>query len=150
MQMRYHKEFPRQKSCFPQKVKIAEKIWGEQGKGGAQLASVFRQAIVSRAKIAQRHAPAEWNLREISRFSRRFWRELLVKFSASDTQTLENVARGIFHKNFTPNFTTPLAEKNREKNFTPHFCRAAALTIATGSQNQGKAKGQQLKGKIVS
>ena len=38
----------------------------------------------------------------------------LVKCSDSETQTLENVARGKFHQNFTRNFTTPLAEKNGE------------------------------------
>ena len=37
----------------------------------------------------QRHTPAEWNLREIVRFSVRFWREILVKFFALDTQILE-------------------------------------------------------------
>ena len=34
-----------------------------------------------------------------------FWGNFL-----SDTQTLENIA----HQNFTPNFTTPFAEKNGE------------------------------------
>ena len=43
------------------------------------------------------------------------WREFLVKFYASDTQTLEKVARGKFKQNFQPNFTTPVAEKNGEK-----------------------------------
>ena len=37
-----------------------------------------------------------------------------MKLSVSDPQTLENVARGKFHQNLTPNFTTPLAEKNGE------------------------------------
>ena len=49
------------------------------------------------------------------RFSQRFGREILVKFSASDTQILENIARGKFHQNFMPNLMTPLADKNREK-----------------------------------
>ena len=43
---------------------------------------------------------------------------------------MENVARGEFHQNFTPNFTAPLAEANGENFFTPHFCSAAALTEA--------------------
>ena len=68
-------------------------------------------------------------MREILRFSHRFWHAILVKFSASDTQTLENVAHGKFHKNFTSNFTTPLAERKYEKHFTPHFCRVAALIV---------------------
>ena len=44
----------------------------------------------------------------------RSWREVLVRFSDSDTQTLENAARGKIHQNFAANFTTPLAEKNGE------------------------------------
>ena len=38
------------------------------------------------------------------RFSQRFWREILVEFSVSDTQTLKNVARGKFHRNFHVKF----------------------------------------------
>ena len=56
-------------------------------------------------KKHQRHAPAEWNLREMPFCTSRFWREI----SDSDTQTLENIAR----LHFMPNFTTPLVEKNR-------------------------------------
>ena len=40
-------------------------------------------------------------------YSHRFWREMLVIFSASDTQTLENVARKIapkFHAKFHDTF----------------------------------------------
>ena len=44
---------------------------------------------------------------------------------------MENVARGSFHQNLMPNFTTPLAEKNGET-FTPHFCRVAALRLGLG------------------
>ena len=46
----------------------------------------------------------------------------------SDIQTLENVARGKFHKISRQNFTTPLAEKNGEQ-ITPHFCRVVVLTF---------------------
>ena len=53
------------------------------------------------------------NVREIFRFSHRFWRDILVKVSDSDTQTLERKrsARKISRQNFT----TRLAEKNGEK-----------------------------------
>ena len=39
-------------------------------------------------------------------------------FPIRDTQTLENVALGKFHQTFTPNFTTPLAQKTGE-NYHP-------------------------------
>ena len=34
------------------------------------------------------------------------------EISASDTHTLENIARRKFHQNFTPNFTTPPSPSN--------------------------------------
>ena len=40
------------------------------------------------------------------------WREILVKIFRFGHPNPGNVARGKFHQNFTPNFTTPLAEKN--------------------------------------
>ena len=45
---------------------------------------------------SQRCAPAEWNLREIFRFSHRFWREILVKFSVAHPNPGKRSA-----KNFT-------------------------------------------------
>ena len=59
-------------------------------------------------------------------FSRRFWRDILVKFSASDTQTLENVARGKFTK-ISHLISRHHGQRKTEKNFTPHLCRVAAL-----------------------
>ena len=81
------------------------------------------------SNYCQRCAPAEWNLREIFRFSHRFWREILVKFY---------VAHPNPGKRSTENFTKisrqisrHLWQRKTERKFSlPHFCRAAALTIA--------------------
>ena len=86
---------------------------------------VFRLNFVKtyRYRYRQRHAPAERKLRDIFCFSHRFWREILVKISASGTQTLEDVARGKFHAKFHDTF----GREKTEKIFTSHFNRAAAL-----------------------
>ena len=55
-----------------------------------------------------------------------------VKFSASDTQTLENVARKTFHAKISRQIPRLLWQRKTKKNFTPHFCRVAALRIFCG------------------
>ena len=80
---------------------------------------------------SQRCAPAEWNLREIFRFSHRFWREILVKFSVAHPnpgkRSTENFTKisPKFHAKFHDSF----GREKRRKNSLPHFCRLVALTV---------------------
>ena len=101
----------------------------------ASLLSELKWASTRPKKIQamhQRCAPAEWSLREISRFSHRFWREVLVKFS---------VAHPNPGKRSTENFTKisrqisrHLWQRKRRKISLPHFCRVAALTMQEKSR----------------
>ena len=66
--------------------------------------------------FGQRCAPAEWNLREIFRFSHHFWREILVKFC------LAHPNPGKRTENFTKSsrqISRHLWQRKTEKIFTP-------------------------------
>ena len=79
---------------------------------GKYRRDIFRQIV----KVAR---PSRVNFAcEIFRFFfHRFWREILVCeiFRFRHLNPGERSTRKISHQNFTPNFRTPLAEKNREK-----------------------------------
>ena len=88
-----------------------------------------RISCKNRSKI-QRCAPAEWNLREIFRFSHRFWREILVKFSVAHPNPGKRSA-----ENFTKisrQISRHLWQRKTEKNFT------SALLQGSCSEKIGK------------
>ena len=69
----------------------------------------------------QRCAPAEWNLCEIFRFSHRFWREILVKFSVAHpnpgkrrtenfTKISRQISRHLWQRKTEKNFTSALLQ----------------------------------------
>ena len=71
--------------------------------------------------IHQRCAPAEWNLSEIFRFSHRFWREILVKFSVAHpnpgkrstenfTKISRQISRHLWQRKTEKNFTSALLQ----------------------------------------
>ena len=71
--------------------------------------------------------PAEWNLREIFRFSHRFWREILVKFSAAHrnpgkrsaenfTQISRQISRHFWQRKTEKFFTSALLQGSCSEN----------------------------------
>ena len=78
--------------------------------------------------IFQGCAPAEWNLREIFRFSHRFWHEILVKFSAAHpnpgkrsaenfTKISRQISRHVWQRKTEKNFTSALLQGSCSDHF---------------------------------
>ena len=89
---------------------------------------VMQGPMLVKPRIVQRRprrAPAEWNLRETFRFSHRFWREVLVKFSLAHPnpgkRSTENVTK------ISRQISWHLWQRKTEKTFTSALLQGRLL-----------------------
>ena len=105
-----------------------------------------------RVPALQRHqgcAPAEWNLREIFRFSHRFWREIWVKFSVArpnpgkrstenSTKISRLISRHLSQRKTEKIFTSALLQGSCSERHSNHDCSCRTWLWHGKSQNQGR------------
>ena len=109
-------------------------VWRSLSQLGGMKLSVWEVSKIARNCdiFSQRRAPAEWNFREIFRFSHRFWREILVKFSVAhpnpgkrSTENFTKISRQISRQ---------LWQRKTEKNFTSALLQGGCSDFSGGSR----------------
>ena len=121
--------------CFEVTASRITAVWVEI----SIFEDVYRQFVCDFAGllrlVVQRCAPAEWNLREIFRFSHRFWREILVKFSVAHPNPGKRSA-----ENFTKisrQISRHLWQRKTEKNFTSALLQGSCSEVVMRESDRG-------------